>query len=99
MNEIKKIEDIVKAVSKNVLMPYFNQVKAQTKQDGSLITQADMAVQKAIKSELSKYFPEYGFFAEELSEHEMNSFFSSNHSGYWCLDPLDGTFCNFFSFD
>lgn len=91
MIDINKIEDIIKTVSKEVLMPYFSKVQAQTKSDGSLITQADIEVQDCIKSELLKYFPEYGFFAEELSEDELNSFFLKNHSGYWCLDPIDGT--------
>ncbi|NOQ80483.1 MAG: inositol monophosphatase [Gammaproteobacteria bacterium] len=88
---INKIESIVKAVSGNVLLPYYLKVKAQNKADGSLITQADIDVQNAIKLELSNHFPEYGFFAEELSEAQLNSFFSENHSGYWCLDPIDGT--------
>ena len=91
MIDINKIEYIVKSVSNNVLMPYFTKVQAQTKSDGSLITQADVEVQNSIKSELLKNFPEYGFFGEELSENELNSFFSQNHSGYWCLDPIDGT--------
>ncbi|MCU7938579.1 MAG: inositol monophosphatase family protein [gamma proteobacterium symbiont of Bathyaustriella thionipta] len=88
---INKIESIVKLVSNDVLLQYFSKVKAQSKADGSLITQADVDVQNAIKAELSRYFPEYGFFAEELTETELTSFFSENHSGYWCLDPIDGT--------
>ena len=90
-NIINKIELIVKSVSHDVLMPCYAKVKAQNKADGSLITQADIDVQNAIKSALNQHFPEYGFFAEELSKAELNSFFSENHSGYWCLDPIDGT--------
>ncbi|MCN4143749.1 MAG: inositol monophosphatase [Thiohalomonas sp.] len=88
---INRIESIVKDISNTVLLPYYSKVKAQSKADGSLITQADIDVQNAIKSELSNHFPEYVFFAEELSEAELNSFFTENHSGYWCLDPIDGT--------
>lgn len=88
---INKLESIVKDISRSVLMPYYSKVKAQNKADGSLITQADIDVQNAIKSELIQYFPEYGFFAEELSDEELNSFFTQNTSGYWCLDPIDGT--------
>lgn len=72
-------------------MPWFELSTAQKKQDGSIITQADLAVQNAIKAELQKHYPQYGFFAEELSHQEMAAFFSQNHKGYWCLDPLDGT--------
>lgn len=91
MIDINKLNSIVKSVSGEILMPYFSKVQAQTKPDGSLITQADIEVQEFIKSELLNSFPEYGFFAEELSEDELNSFFLHNHSGYWCLDPIDGT--------
>ncbi len=91
MIDINKIEEIVKSISNNILMPYFTKVQAQIKPDGSLITQADVEVQDSIKSELLKNFPEYGFFGEELSDNELNAFFSQNHSGYWCLDPIDGT--------
>ena len=88
---INKIEMIVKSVSKEVLLPCYTKVKAQNKADGSLITQADIDVQNAIEAELYSHFPEYGFFAEELSDTELNSFFEQNNSGYWCLDPIDGT--------
>ena len=95
MLNINKIEaksiNIIKSISTELLMPYFTKVQAQKKADGSLITQADVEVQDLIQSELQKHFPEYGFFAEELSEERLNSFFSENHSGYWCLDPIDGT--------
>ncbi|MCU7819271.1 MAG: inositol monophosphatase [gamma proteobacterium symbiont of Lucinoma myriamae] len=95
MNEknlnINEIESIIKGISNSILLPCYSKVKAQSKADGSLITQADIDVQNAIKSALAKYFPEFGFFAEELSEAELNSFFTENHSGYWCLDPIDGT--------
>lgn len=91
MLTINKIESIVKQVSKDVLLPYYTKVQAQKKTDGSLITQADIEVQNAIQAQLSEHFPDYGFFSEELPEHQLNSFFSHNHSGYWCLDPIDGT--------
>jgi len=88
---INKIEIIVKSISKEILLPCYTKVKAQNKADGSLITQADIDVQNAIEAELNKHFPQYGFFAEELSDTELNSFFEQNNSGYWCLDPIDGT--------
>jgi myo-inositol-1(or 4)-monophosphatase len=91
MFEIKKIEAIVKNVSKDYLQPFIEQTRVSSKQDGSLITEADVAVQHAIKLELEKQFPGTPFFAEELSDAEMQVFFAQNHQGYWCLDPIDGT--------
>ncbi len=91
MLNINKIESIVKVASRDVLLPYYTKVKAQKKPDGSLITQADIEVQNYIQLELKKHFPDYGFFAEELPEDELGTFFSQHYSGYWCLDPIDGT--------
>ncbi|MCW8932250.1 MAG: inositol monophosphatase [Gammaproteobacteria bacterium] len=78
-------------MSNEKLLPFYKKVQAQKKSDGSLITQADIEVQKLIKSELYSHFPEFDFFAEELTEEEHSQFFANNHSGYWCLDPIDGT--------
>ncbi|WP_281400998.1 inositol monophosphatase family protein [sulfur-oxidizing endosymbiont of Gigantopelta aegis] len=91
MTEINSIENIVKEVSKTILMPFYQQVKAQTKADGSLITEADISVQDAIEKKLLELYPDYGFFAEELSSEALESFFLHNQTGYWCLDPIDGT--------
>ncbi len=91
MNNINIIPGIVKEVSEHNLMPWYTNVRAQSKQDGSIVTQADISVQEAIKTKLFEQFPQYGFFAEEMTDSEMQSFFTENQSGYWCLDPLDGT--------
>lgn len=91
MLEINKVEHIVKNVARTILLPYFTQVKAHNKNDGSIVTQADIDVQNALQSQLRQHFPDYGFFAEELSETELSTFFNNNPSGYWCLDPIDGT--------
>ncbi len=90
-NIINKVEGIVKAVSKDVLLPCLAKVKIQNKADGSLVTQADIDVQNAMQTYLQQHFPNYGFFAEELSQSELTAFFSHNQAGYWCLDPIDGT--------
>ncbi len=91
MLDINVIKNIIKVVSRDILLPYYTKVKAQKKSDGSLITQADIEVQKYIHLALKEHYPDYGFFAEELSEDELNTFFTRQHSGYWCLDPIDGT--------
>lgn len=91
MLDINIIESIVKNVSNKCVLPFLHQVQVHEKQDGSLITQVDLTVQKHIQTQLKQHFPEYGFFAEELSQKEMDQFFTKNNQGFWCLDPLDGT--------
>lgn len=88
---INKIEEIVKQVSRTCLMPLFTRAQVHSKADGSLVTEADVSVQSEMEALLKKYYPEYDFFAEELSDVKKKGFFSNPHSGFWCLDPLDGT--------
>ncbi len=92
---INKIEQtlipIIRQISQNCLMPYFTQAQVSSKADGSLVTQADIAVQSEIQKQLKIHYPEYDFFAEELSDTEKDNFFTADHRGFWCLDPLDGT--------
>ncbi len=89
--DINKIEKIVKQVSQTCLMPCFTRSLVSSKADGSLVSEADIAVQTEIEQQLKKHFPEFDFFAEELSAQQKAAFFSVQHSGFWCLDPLDGT--------
>ncbi len=88
---INKIEGIIKQVSKSCLMPLFNRSQVNSKADGSLVTEADIAIQSEIERQLKNHFPEFDFFAEELSDQQKSAFFSVQHPGFWCLDPLDGT--------
>ena len=45
---LNKIETIIKEVSKDVLLPYYQQVQSQLKADGSIVTQAVIEVQESI---------------------------------------------------
>ncbi len=93
MQEIKEIEDIVKYVSRSVLMLYYQKVQAQNKADGSLITQADIDVMQRIKNQLAESFPQYQFFSEELPEEELNRFFQRTtlDIGVWILSMVPVT--------
>ena len=87
----QKVTTIIRQISQTSLMPYYTRTQVSSKADGSLVTQADIAVQSEIQKQLKIHYPEYDFFAEELSEIEKDNFFTADHSGFWCLDPLDGT--------
>ena len=67
-------------------MKYFGgPVPVAAKPDGSVVTRADHNCERAIMSELSGAFPEYGFLGEESGE-------SPRASGIrWIVDPIDGT--------
>ncbi|WP_455223000.1 inositol monophosphatase family protein [Kaarinaea lacus] len=61
----------------------------QTKRDGSVVTEADGAVQARIAKFLQAQWPEIAFLGEEMAAHEQQRMMQNN--AVWCLDPLDGT--------
>ena len=55
------------------------------KDDASIVSEADRALERAIRGYLDAEFPEYGVIGEELAPR-------APHSGYvWTIDPIDGT--------
>jgi len=57
----------------------------RTKQDGTVVTEADIAAEDLIRSELKDRFPNDGVFGEERGE-------TAGTSGRrWIVDPIDGT--------
>ena len=57
----------------------------RTKQDGTVVTEADVAAEDLIRSKLRDRFPDDGIFGEEGGE-------SAGSSGRrWIVDPIDGT--------
>jgi myo-inositol-1(or 4)-monophosphatase len=49
-----------------------------------LVTNADLAVEQFLKTELAALCPEYGFWGEESGQTE-------NQRNRWIVDPIDGT--------
>ena len=73
------------------LMTRFNRVGARFKTDGSLVTEADLAMQGRMQRELAGLFPDYGFLGEEMELGQRQSRMDRTGAGIWVLDPLDGT--------
>ncbi len=63
----------------------------QSKGDGSLVTEFDHQLQALMLSELSTAWPEYSFLGEEMEHGEQAEVVGSERTGFWVLDPLDGT--------
>ena len=72
------------------LMPLFADVVRHVKHDGSMVTEADVAMQQRLKSDLARHWPEYDFLGEEMTGHEHEQL-TAGGQGLWCVDPLDGT--------
>ena len=88
--DIKKIQDIVIAITREELVPRFTKVKREVKADGSFLTEADLVMQQRLAGELVKQWPDTVFLGEEMCADEQTALLSSTKP-VWCLDPLDGT--------
>lgn len=84
------LEELVRAVAEREVMPRFGVSGSRVKDDGSLVTAADTAVQECLVDELRMRWPELALVGEEMAEAEQYASLRSPR-GAWCLDPLDGT--------
>ena len=60
-------------------------IKVETKPDASFVTEADTAVERAIRERISARFPDHGLVGEEYGEALSDS------GRRWIIDPIDGT--------
>ncbi len=86
----KTIEDLLKQVAKDEILPRFLNTGYEIKADGSLLTEADLATDRRIHDFLAEHYPDIAFLSEEMSLHEQENLLT-NEPYLWCLDPLDGT--------
>lgn len=91
LHDLELLSRLVRAAAKEELMSRFESVSADTKADGSLITEADIAMQDRLQRELARHWPQYALLGEEMSEADQEHLLASSGDGLWCLDPLDGT--------
>lgn len=87
---LQQLETRIPDISRKILGDFFNHTIASTKADGSIVTEADTAMQQALQHELAQLMPHAGLLGEEMSAQRQTEVIE-NHSAYWCLDPLDGT--------
>jgi myo-inositol-1(or 4)-monophosphatase len=73
------------------LLSRFNRVDTDFKADGSIVTEADHAMQQRVQTELEELFPHYGVLGEEMSKSDQAAQLDNAGEGLWILDPLDGT--------
>lgn len=60
------------------------------KDDGSLVTATDLALQERLISELQAQW-QYPVLGEEMSAAQQQALLADSTSGLWIVDPLDGT--------
>jgi myo-inositol-1(or 4)-monophosphatase len=82
---------IVKIAAREELLPRFAESERRFKRDGSIVTDADIAMQRRLVGELEALAPDYRLLGEEMSEQDQGELILAGDRGLWCLDPLDGT--------
>jgi len=88
--DLVEIQQIIRDTARHSLSIYYSRSTADYKTDGSIVTEADMAMQSALTAALLERYPQVHMLGEEGSEDEQNRVIDSDHD-YWCLDPVDGT--------
>ncbi|HZZ94573.1 MAG TPA: inositol monophosphatase family protein [Usitatibacter sp.] len=85
----RDVIEAVKRVAADEIMPRYRSVVATRKDDGSLVTEADFASQRALVRKLSaiEAVPVMG---EEMPRDEQLEIFEGAPR-FWCVDPVDGT--------
>ena len=68
-------------------LEYFHRAHVSSKPDGSLVTDADLAIQERLAAEIARAFPDDAIIGEEAG---LST--GPRHAVYrWVLDPVDGT--------
>ena len=67
------------------LPAFLDGAQAQSKADGTPVTDADTAVERAIRQRIGAAFPGHGILGEELGSEPMRD------GTRWIVDPIDGT--------
>ncbi|MFC1589526.1 inositol monophosphatase family protein [Pseudomonadota bacterium] len=88
--DLEQLKKMVKQAAIEELLPDFGKREFTYKEDHSIITKADLAMQERLESELAEVWPQIAMLGEEMSEAEQQTVIDSAEA-YWCIDPLDGT--------
>ncbi len=89
--ELSLLRELVIDAAREELLPRFQDTAFTYKQDGSLVTEADISVQNRLQKALNELHPEIPLLGEEMSEQKQNAIINDEKASFWCLDPLDGT--------
>jgi myo-inositol-1(or 4)-monophosphatase len=89
--DIDLLKHEVTTAAADELMPRFQKIDCASKADGSLVTEADLAVQERLSRSLKQAYPQIALLGEEMSADQQQQIMQKAGEGFWCLDPLDGT--------
>lgn len=88
MQEFARVCEKAARAGGDVLLSYRGKFKVREKAPADLVTEADVASQKAIRDLVLGEFPDHDFLGEE-DDHDARM--DSDSEFTWIVDPLDGT--------
>jgi len=88
--DINWLAEHIRTIAREEILPRFERVGYEIKQDGSILTEADLATNDRIQQLLQNQHPEIAFLSEEMELAEQEQLLRDADL-LWCLDPLDGT--------
>ena len=88
--DLQTLTQKIRDIAREEILPRFEHVGFALKQDGSLLTEADLATNRRIAEFLGEQWSDIAFLSEEM-EREQQEQLLREADALWCLDPLDGT--------
>lgn len=83
--------NLLAEAARDELLPRFRSAQIGRKADGSVVTDADLAMQHRLQVELRARWPGHALLGEEMEPMEQRALLAETATGVWCVDPLDGT--------
>ena len=81
----------MRRAAREELLPRFTRVAQEHKADGSILTEADLAIDTRLHADLQRFWPEIAFLREEMDADAQQALLAAGDRPLWILDPLDGT--------
>lgn len=85
-----QLAELVMPAAREELLPRFTHVGFELKADSSIVTEADLALDRRLQESLRERWPDIAFLSEEMERSAQDRLLKAG-GPLWCLDPLDGT--------
>jgi histidinol phosphatase-like enzyme (inositol monophosphatase family) len=86
LEQALRVASVAADRARECTLPRFRSVDVEIKPDGSPVTEADRAAERAIRSTLQEFYPDFGILGEEYGAQDVDA-----DRPYWVVDPIDGT--------
>ena len=83
--ELKSFTEDLTALAMTTLQSQMERLSLEIKQDGSPVTSADIAIEKALRQRIEDHYPNHGILGEEFGRKNLEA------EWVWVIDPIDGT--------